>query len=522
MAELVQSIRIEFDDAISAGIKRATAQTKGFNKKLNDASESLRKMGKQANQVGKSMSIGLTAPIIGFGVASVRAFDKQAKAIAQLEAGLESTGGTVGFTSKRLQEMASELQNITTFGDEEILKDVTAQMLTFTNITGEQFARTQKAALDLATRLDGDLKGASIQLGKALNDPIANLSALSRSGIQFSEDQKEVIKALTEAGRIAEAQTLILDELEKQYGGSAEAAAKAGLGPFKQLSNSIGDLTEEFGDIIATALTPFIDKVKVMVKWFGNLSPETKKMIVIVGALASAIGPLLIAFGSMSIALGALMPIITGIGVAFTTVVGILSSPVIAVIGLVALGAYTIIESWSELKAFFNAFWDGLVASIKFADEFIQGFFGFSPIEKIKNAWEPIKEWFSQFFDSIVGQFKRDIDQIKEIISSVTTGITAVTDKIRSVTGGASELGAKAREKVSGFFDSINPFGDDEEEITQPTRSNAIANQSNINNNNNNVTVNLAVDKHGNPVLESAQSDNGLNNLDINTGLMIP
>ena len=87
--------------------------------------------------------------------------------------------------------MATNLQNKTLFGDEVILKDATAQLLTFTNITGENFGRTQEAALDLATRLDGDLKSASIQLGKALNDPVANLSALSRSGIQFSEDQKK-------------------------------------------------------------------------------------------------------------------------------------------------------------------------------------------------------------------------------------------------------------------------------------------------------------------------------------------
>ena len=64
-------------------------------------------------------------------------------------------------------------------------------------------------------------------MGKALNDPVANLSALSRSGIQFSDEQKAVIKSMAETGRLAEAQTLILDELNRQYGGSAEAAAKA-------------------------------------------------------------------------------------------------------------------------------------------------------------------------------------------------------------------------------------------------------------------------------------------------------
>ena len=192
-------------------------------------------------RVGRNLSVGLTAPILAFGGVALKSWDKQEKAIAQVNAGLISTGNAVGFTSEQLQKMASDLQNTSLFGDEEILQDATAQLLTFTNIAGEQFARTQQAAVDLSTRLGGDLKSASIQLGKALNDPVANLSALSRSGIQFSKEQKAVIKSLAESNKLADAQTIILDELARQYGGAGEAAAKAGLGGFKQLQNSIGD-----------------------------------------------------------------------------------------------------------------------------------------------------------------------------------------------------------------------------------------------------------------------------------------
>ena len=253
--------------------------------------------------VGRNMTAGITAPLALMGAQSVKAFDQQQKAIAQVEAGLKSTAGQVGYTSQQLQKMASDLQTKTLFGDEQILADATAQLLTFTNISGEQFARTQSAALDLATRLDGDLKGASIQLGKALNDPIANLSALSRSGIQFSADQKEVIKSLAETGRMAEAQTIILDELEKQYGGSAEAAAKAGMGPFKQLQNTIGDLSEEFGKLIAEVLTPLIPKITAIVRSISGMSDGVKRSILAVAAVLGTAGPL-------AMAIAALMPII--------------------------------------------------------------------------------------------------------------------------------------------------------------------------------------------------------------------
>jgi hypothetical protein len=270
-----------------------------YSSQLQTALRETEKVGKEMQKVGAAMSIAITAPFVALAGVSLVNFDTQAKAIAQVEAGLKSTGATAGFTSEQLQRMASELQDTSLFGDEVILKDATAQLLTFTNIAGEQFARTQKAALDLATRLDGDLKGASIQLGKALNDPIANLSALSRSGIQFSESQKKTIAQMVKMNRLADAQTLILDELEKQYGGSATAAAKAGTGPLKQLSNSWGDLTEQFGKIISEAINPLAMRLKGLVEGLQKLSPETKKTIVVVGGLLAVMGPVVAIIGTI-------------------------------------------------------------------------------------------------------------------------------------------------------------------------------------------------------------------------------
>ena len=248
-----------------------------FQSGLKKATKSIKKFGSSMKRTGQTLSRSLTLPLVAFGAASIAAFDKQQKAIAQVEAGIKSTGMAAGFTSKQLQKMASELQGKTLFGDEVILKDATAQLLTFTNIAGEQFARTQVAALNLATRLDGDLKSASIQLGKALNDPIANLSALSRSGIQFSEEQKKVIKELAETNRLAEAQTLILDELDKQYGGAAEAAAQAGAGGLKQLQNQFGDLMEEIGGMLIPIVIDLGNQIKSFLEGFAKLDPEVKK-----------------------------------------------------------------------------------------------------------------------------------------------------------------------------------------------------------------------------------------------------
>ena len=226
-------------------LKRKLADTRNKLKSHNSVLQSLSKSA--AGYLGVFFGAGA---VIG-GIRDVTAaYDTQAKALAQVEAGLKATSGAAGKTFDELKKMASDLQKTTLFGDEEILQKATAQLLTFTNIAGTAFDRTQKAALDVSTRIGQDLTSTTIMLGKALNDPVANLGALGRSGIQFSESQKKVIKEMAATNRIAEAQDIILTELEKQYGGSAQAAAEAGTGGWTQLKNAFGDLKEVIGSLV--------------------------------------------------------------------------------------------------------------------------------------------------------------------------------------------------------------------------------------------------------------------------------
>ena len=268
----VEALRKKRDAANSTKeIKKYNKQIDQQEKKLNKLNGSTNLLSEGFKKVGAAIVAAFgVSQIISFTKGSIEAFREQEKAVKKVEQALISTGNASGLSLQQLRDEASDLQGVTLFGDEQILNDATAQLLTFTNIAGENFKRTQKVALDLATVLDGDLQSSSIQLGKALNDPVANLSALSRSGIQFSEDQKKVIKSLAETGRLSEAQGVILAELEKQYGGQAEAAAEVD-GGFTQLSNTFGDFQEKVGEVIVDALKPLIGSLKT---FFENISKE--------------------------------------------------------------------------------------------------------------------------------------------------------------------------------------------------------------------------------------------------------
>lgn len=114
----------------------------------------------------------------------------------QLNAVLKSTRHAAGLTAIELKNMASEMQMLTAFGDEEVLS-MQNILLTFKNIKGDEFKRATMAVLDLSTAMGQDLKSSAIQVGKALNDPKIGLTALQLVGITFSDSQKKLIKDLT-------------------------------------------------------------------------------------------------------------------------------------------------------------------------------------------------------------------------------------------------------------------------------------------------------------------------------------
>ena len=319
-------------------------------------------------------------------------WDRQEKAVAQVRAGIKATGGIAGRSVEQLSKMARDLQKNTLFGDEEILGGATAQLLTFTNIAGEQFDRTQKAVLDVATKLattsggTADLTSTAIMLGKALNDPVANLGALGRSGIQFTKSQKKVIKKLSESGRVAEAQSLILTELEKQYGGASKAAAEAGTGGIKQMNNAIGDAMEVIGKLVYTAIKPAVIWIKQLAEKFQKSSPFVKKLVTGIIVLIAVLAPLLLLLS----------------GVAFA--VSMISLPVIAVVGaiglLIAVGV-ALYKQWDKVTNFMKTTPLGKLigTSIKVALIPIR-----LVIEAVKLLWHMLTKVGSAIKNSFVGK----------------------------------------------------------------------------------------------------------------------
>jgi SLT domain-containing protein len=168
---------------------------------------------------------------------------------SQLQSGLKSTGGVAGITADQMEKLAGTIQGYSGQTDDSIVK-TESLLLTFTNIrdvagkNNDVFTQTTKIAADMAARMGGDASGAAIQLGKALNDPVKGLTALTRVGVSFTQEQKDQIAAMVKAGDTMGAQKIILGELNKEFGGSAEAYGKTLPGEIDKAKRAFEDFTQ--------------------------------------------------------------------------------------------------------------------------------------------------------------------------------------------------------------------------------------------------------------------------------------
>lgn len=258
----------------------AQRELKALGKDANQLEKELKQAGKAAktsssdfDKMGKALAskaltalapAAIGAGLLAAGKASIELAQEQIRVEKQLDAVIRSTGGAAGLTAAEIKKMASAFQSTTNFGDEATIAGQNL-LLTFTNIGRDVFPDATRTMLDMSAALGQGLKQSAIQLGKALNDPITGVSALREVGVSFTQTQMDMVRSMVEAGNTAGAQALILDELNREFGGSAEAAREAD-GGMIALSNAIGDLGEVIGTAALPKLTDLATKTREAVE----------------------------------------------------------------------------------------------------------------------------------------------------------------------------------------------------------------------------------------------------------------
>lgn len=270
LATAYVSLAIE-GSALSGQVSKALGQTEAV------AAAAAEKSGKKA---GGGLGAGIVAgaksvagplaalfavdKIVGFVSEGIDGARESARVNALTEQTIKATGGAAKVSAGQVADLAEALSKKTGI-DDEAIQTGSNLLLTFKKIRNEAgagndvFNQATAAALDLSKSGFGSIDSASKMLGKALNDPVQGMSALSRAGVTFAAQQKEQVKALVATGDTLGAQKLILKEIESQVGGNAAATATA----TDKMQVAWGNLQEKVG----AKLLPVLERLAT---WFTD------------------------------------------------------------------------------------------------------------------------------------------------------------------------------------------------------------------------------------------------------------
>jgi hypothetical protein len=227
-------------------------------------------------KVGGAMKTGLAAGAVaaGVGVLALGGFLAQGvrdaasyqAVTAKTAAVLRSTGNAAGTTVDAIKAHSAALESLSGV-DEELIINAQNVLATFTAVRNgvgrgnNIFDQATDAALNMSVALGSDLQGATMQIGKALQNPIKGIAALTRAGVSFTAQQKKQITAMVEAGDTMGAQKLILAELNKEFGGAAKAAGAGFEGSMARAKDAMSDAGREIGTVLLPYVTKFADWV---------------------------------------------------------------------------------------------------------------------------------------------------------------------------------------------------------------------------------------------------------------------
>ena len=391
------------------------------NANLKALEQQFKRIGDKATQIGQTMTTKVTVPIVA-------GYTAAAKYASDYEENLNKIDVAFGENSKSVKDWAN------TARDEFGLSKVQAtESVSAFGALGKGIGLTEKQAADMSTTL----AGLSADLGSYFNVSTED-SAKALEGIFTGESEAlkkfGVVMTDTNLEKFAADQGLVWKELSQtdktmlryQY---VLAKTKDAQGDFARTSNgtanstkifksAVQDLATSIGTNLLPIITPVIQKVTEWINKFNELSPETQKIITIVGLLVAAIGPVLIIVGKVATGISSIISLVNLVGGATTALsLGPMVGIVAAIAAVVAAGIW-LYKNWDNVKAAAQALGD-----------------------KLKNVWDTIKNvtvtaW-NNVKNAITTPFTNAKNTISHLIDTVKSKITGAWDAIKTKTANA-------------------------------------------------------------------------------------
>ena len=275
------------------------------------------------NILGSLGSITKAAAVAGAAIAGIAGFTvfksigaarEQEDAVNRLNGALRASGSFSTESSEDLQAFASELQKVTTIGDETALSQLA--LAKGFGASNDQAKAIVSGAADLAVALGQDLESATRNISKTLGG--------------LSGELGEVITELKNLTQEQLKSGAAIDLIAQKFQGLAQNETQTFSGALAQAGNAFGDLFEEIGAIITQ--NPIIIKgLNEIGKVFVSLGNQVKSFASTFNIFDDLINPLLNINNALINNVAAPLEFVANIGsIVFNTLVSGVSTVVAA------------------------------------------------------------------------------------------------------------------------------------------------------------------------------------------------
>jgi len=429
------------------------------------------------SSVGKALTLGVTAPLVGIGVAAIKAASDAQESAAKFDvvfggaaAGareeLERLHETIPLTRAEMEGLAAGIQDFLVPAG--IARDEAAGMsVDFLELAGDLGSFNNVPTAQVLNDIKSALAGSSEPMMKyAVDTRVAALEAVALEAGLIQQGE-----ALDGAAR-AQAVFLAIQRDSTDAIGDAARTVDSTANSMKLLWRDTKELRDEIGAQLIPIITPLLAHLRDLLTWLNDLSPATKAWITYVGLAAAALGPLLSVgskvvgvFQLLSGAAGTLAGALGGGGALATGIAGLvalLTGPVgIAVaIGAVALAISTFLtREGGAIEQWFA----GGAASVS---DLVRG------VKDLKGAFEEIKPSISavnaladEFRDSNSEIFRaisnniaqgKNYDEVLEILKARFAEGTEQGDLLRAKLGEMETASRTAAPAVQNVADTVS------------------------------------------------------------------
>jgi len=464
---------------------------------IKQAQKSFGSVGGQLGKVAKGLAAAFSvAAITNFASSTLKAAEAAQVAnnrLDQIASSMGIFGSQASQVTGRLKDFADQ-QMMVIGQDDELIKSTQAKLLTFKELAatadtaGGAFDRATIAAFDLAAAGFGSAETNAVQLGKALQDPIKGLAALRRSGITFTEAQKEQISTLVESNKMLEAQDIVLSAIEQQVGGTAAATVTG----FQRIKLAMGEAAETVGNALLPVfeqLVPIIVELTekfapVLAKIMESLGPIFETLVKAVDPLLTALQPLFDVFVMIADVLNdvlkaALPPIIKMVEI-FAPIIKQLAEALLPLVQKLLPVFGRLLDA---LMPFIEILADYLTYVLIPALEFLADLIGdylvwylgnlATAFEKLGEILQPLWDKVKPFFEGM-SDFQGKAPNMVNVIDGIAEGFVRLREKLGPLRGllnpvlmllgllrKGAETAANAVDNVSGSTTSPASTGED-------------------------------------------------------------